>query len=575
MTRQVIRLSLLLLALVAGKGVAVEFITPQPLVDSVDTAVKSCRQADQLRVPMRTSGMDLVPLYANDYALETPEGSLFARNDLDVKLHLENDIRAQLDAYLSCDVPIMRGSQSMLNAVADITEADARTQMVGIYQHGFSNGADALVTRESIESVTDLSGARIAIQAHGPHLNYLNRILSDAREQVEDDGGEWEEPTLAYTEELVGLYGDTPGAALLEESSVDAAVVTATDGRTLTSGGEVGTGAEGSVKGAEIMLSSRSANRLISEVYVVRADYLKQNREQVRRFVKSLLNAEESVREDVVKQVIEWSSVAEALLEDPGAVEPARQLWRDVETVGLQGNIDWNTPDKRHSWKNLNDSVQSTLVDRGLLNSAYTLGSAEWNYNDFAGGIFDQRRSELPGFDNDKAASVVEEMRSGKGLEENALVEFEIHFEPNQTRFASDDYQDEFDEVLEQAATYGGAVLTVEGHSDPLNYLKKKHNGASAQELKSIRQATRNLSMSRATEVRDALLSYAREQGESMDKSQFVTMGHGIDEPKTGMCDGDPCAPETKAEWKSNMRVVFRVVNVEAEADTFTPANSW
>lgn len=575
MMRAAPRALLLGAAFVAGTVQAVEYTDPRPLVDQMDPTIQSCRQQDELRVPLRSSGVDLVPLYANNYQLDGADNGIFAKNELDVTLQLQNDIRRQVRDYLSCEVPIMRATQGMLNTVADLTEADERTRMVALYQHGFSNGADALVSRDSIRSTSDLSGATIVTQAFGPHLNYMHRIIRDARESAADDGESWKEPSILYTDDLMGLSGNTPGAALLEDRSIDAAFVTTADAQVLTSGGKVGTGAEGSVKGAEITLSTKSANRLISEVYVVRADYLEKNRDQVRRFVKALFNAEEKVREDVVKQVIDWEAVASILLNDSGATDDAADLWRGVETVGLQGNIDWATPDSPRSWKQVNDEIQNALVNQGLMSSAYAFQSAEWDYQSFAGNVFDQRRTELPGFDNNKASSVVDSMKKSGDLEGKALMKFEIGFEPNQKEFSARDYSEKFDKVLETAASYNGAVITVEGHSDPLNYLKKKHNGASSHQLKSIRQASRNLSMSRAMEVRDTVLAYAEEQDQAMDESQFVTLGHGINEPRTGMCGGDPCPPETEAEWRSNMRVVFRIVNVEAESSTFTPSNAW
>lgn len=561
--------------LVAGSAAAMDYVEGKPLAESLSPKVEACRSEDSLRVPLRSSGMDIVPLAANGYALETPDGSAFAKAGLEVILTPENDITRQVQAYLACDMPVMRGTQGMINAVADLTEGDERTRMVAIYQHGFSNGADVLVVRPSITVPADLSGATIVIQAQGPHLSYMNRILADAKQAVESAGDTWEEPDIRYTEDLRGLEGSTPASAFLGDGSIDAAFVIAPDARVLTSDGKGGTGAEGSVKGARILLSTKSANRVISEVYVVRADYLEANREQVRNFVDTLFTTEESVREDVVKQIVDWEAVGQYLLDDGGATLEAEQLWRDVETAGLQGNIDWSNPDKSRSWKSINDEIQSGLVRRNLMNSAYSLEMADFDYASLGDDLFDQRRTSLPGFDSSKTTQVVEDMKQSGTLDKQALIEFDINFDPNQKSFPPADYRDKFGRVVELASTYGGAVITVEGHSDPLNYLRQKHDGASQSQLRSIRQATRNLSMSRAIEVRDAVMGFAEEQGETMDKSQFVTLGHGITEPKTGMCEGDPCPPETEAEWLSNMRVTFRMVSVEAEASTFTPANSW
>ena len=86
-----------------------------------------------------------------------------------------------------------------------------------------------------------------------------------------------------------------------------------------------------------------------------------------------------------------------------------------------------------------------------------------------------------------------------------------------------------------------------------------------------IKQSARNLSLGRAQSVRDAIIGYANAQGIPMDPAQFATVGHGISQPNTGICGSDPCAPKNADEWRSNMRVKFRIIQVEAESDVFAP----
>ena len=52
-----------------------------------------------------------------------------------------------------------------------------------------------------------------------------------------------------------------------------------------------------------------------------------------------------------------------------------------------------------------------------------------------------------------------------------------------------------------------------------------------------------------------------------------TTVGRGITAPRTGLCGSTPCPPKTKDEWLSNMRVVFRIIQIEAEESVFTPLN--
>ena len=121
------------------------------------------------------------------------------------------------------------------------------------------------------------------------------------------------------------------------------------------------------------------------------------------------------------------------------------------------------------------------------------------------------------------------------------------------------------------SSTYGGAVITVEGHSDPMGYLRKKKENAIPFVLNQTKQSAKNLSKKRANEVRDAMVSYANSKKSVLDASQFAVIGHGIANPKTGVCGSDPCAPKTNNEWLSNMRVVFRIIQIEAEENVFTP----
>jgi len=84
--------------------------------------------------------------------------------------------------------------------------------------------------------------------------------------------------------------------------------------------------------------------------------------------------------------------------------------------------------------------------------------------------------------------------------------------------------------------------------------------------LKRTKQAAKNLSMNRALEVRNSIIKFARAKSVPLDESQFTVIGHGISNPKYGK-------PQTKEEWLSNMRVMFRIIQIEAEESVFEPLN--
>jgi outer membrane protein OmpA-like peptidoglycan-associated protein len=174
-------------------------------------------------------------------------------------------------------------------------------------------------------------------------------------------------------------------------------------------------------------------------------------------------------------------------------------------------------------------------------------------------------------FDPDAVAKIINSKAAAGGLDEASVIEIEIRFEPHQSTFDMSLHRSDFDRVVQVVSVYGGAVLTVEGHSDVLYYLKRRAGKATTAELKTIRQSAKNLSLSRANAVRDALIAHGEASGITLDKNQFVSVGHGIDNPSTGVENGEPIAPKDEEAWKSNMRVVFHVVPIESEATAFSP----
>jgi outer membrane protein OmpA-like peptidoglycan-associated protein len=149
-------------------------------------------------------------------------------------------------------------------------------------------------------------------------------------------------------------------------------------------------------------------------------------------------------------------------------------------------------------------------------------------------------------------------------LGEGELFSLEINFQPNQNSFPEDLYAGGFKKIVELAATYGGAVITVEGHSDPHKYNRLEKKGATQIELQRTKQAAKNLSINRAIAVRDSVISFAKSSGVPLDQSQFTVVGHGITQPKYPK-------PKTKEQWLRNMRVVFRIIQIEAEDEAFIP----
>jgi ABC-type taurine transport system substrate-binding protein/outer membrane protein OmpA-like peptidoglycan-associated protein len=564
-------LGALLSVFVSGIAVAEpQFVKSPPLAEVIKVKVGEVKKSDETLVPLITWGGDIATIVGNGNSVTTADGSIFATRKLKLKLKRMDDFKKQVEQFMSGETPYLRGTMGMINMAAGVLDRDPRTKPVVIYQMTWSAGGDCLVVKQGIRTVKDLKGKTIALQAYGPHVDYLGTVLKDAGLSTKD-------VTIRWTKDLTGSE-NTPGEAFTRKD-VDAAFVIIPDGLMLTSKGTTGTGAEGSVKGAKILMSTKTANRIIADVYAVRSDYFQANKDKVQAFVHGLLLSEQHLkllvkakksRMQEFKSMI--SSSAKILLDSEQATGDAEALYGDCEYVGFAGNVKFfGDPNWPRNMTNLTGSIQTTLISLGLLQKNVALAQSKWNYEQLREGLVGVAQVETPRFKADEVAKIVEKKRAAGALSEGELFSFEIFFKPNQNTFSTEMYSDEFDKVVDLASTYGGAIIIVEGHSDPMGYLRKKKQKAQDVMLKRIKQAAKNLSLTRATTVRDSIMAHAKSKGVSLDPTQFTVVGHGIMQPKTGMCGEDPCPPKTKEEWQSNMRVAFRIVQVEAEESVFSP----
>lgn len=563
-------LSLIMLAVTTLVS-AVEFIQPQPFAISLKDTVKvGSVSSGTVELPIISWGADIATIYANGNERSTTSSSLFGQSGLSFKLVREDVFSRQVEKYMSGQTPYLRGTLGMVNLAGDILSRDPRTRPIVIAKLSDSAGGDALVVKESIRKVSDLKGKTIVLQAYGPHIDYLSRILRDAGLSLSD-------VKVLWVRDLTGT-ANTPGEAF-RQKNVDAAFVITPDALALTSNGAVGTGAEDSVRGARVLMSTKSANKVIVDVYAVRADYLKENRTKVEAFVGALLKAQEKVNtlmangksnEDAHQSLMRSS--AKLLLDSEAATSDVAGMYGDAQLALFNGNKSFFTD--RNNVRRFDVIAKESLAgvkNFGLVSGAVGLTAQQWDYDGLRSVIGQVKAAETTRFNEQAAAATVNKLQRENRLAEGELYSFEVHFAPNQNSFSAELYKDAFNRVIELASTYGGALITVEGHSDPMQYLKSMKAGESALVLGQIKQAAKNLSYSRAQSVRDAILGYAKNKSINLDASQFVVAGHGISMPNTGMCGELPCAPKNEAEWRSNMRVVFRIVQVEAESSVFKP----
>jgi ABC-type nitrate/sulfonate/bicarbonate transport system substrate-binding protein/outer membrane protein OmpA-like peptidoglycan-associated protein len=540
----------------------VQYTEALPLTQIVSKGSSPCKDEKILQVPMITWGADIATVLANGNQIETQGQSIFEKLGLKLTLKRDDIFANQVASYLECKTPFLRGTLAMVQMAAEVLNQDSKTKPIVFYQMSWSAGGDALVVKDSIKTPRDLKGKTVVLQTYGPHVDYLGKILTDAGLKLSDVKIKW-------TKDLTGTSQSPVNA--LYKSDVDAVLVIIPDALKLTSNGKVGTGSEDSVKGARILLSTKSASRIITDVYAVRADYYAAHKLEVMKLAQGLLKAQEELQNlfknkitkgDEYKKTL--TGAAKILLDSEQAISDVEGMFQDAFFTGWADNVKFFKDLKNpRSFIQLNSEIQATLLGLNLISKKVDVASVNWDFAELKKDLKNTSESAAPKFNIEKVSQVAEKSAGGE------LFSFEVRFKPNQNSFVPAEYNDAFKKAVDFAATYAGAIMTIEGHTDPLGFLKKKKEGENNLVLSRIRQSAKNLSLSRANAVRDSLLQFAKNKGVSVDPSQFAIVGHGIDKPKTGLCGMDPCAPSSENEWLSNMRVEFRMIQVEAEESAF------
>ena len=142
-------------------------------------------------MPHITWGGDIHTVHANGGKAVTTQASIFGKAGLSLKLGREDVFAKQLDAYLRCDTPYLRGTAGMTAMAAAAANRDPRTKMVVVYQLTWSAGGDALVIKGGICSPKDLKGKTVALQSYAPHVDYLGKVLADSGLSLKDVRLKW------------------------------------------------------------------------------------------------------------------------------------------------------------------------------------------------------------------------------------------------------------------------------------------------------------------------------------------------------------------------------------------------
>jgi len=562
-------------------------------------------------VPFLTWGGDVATFYANG-GLETKAGSVYNKLGLKLKLTPGDDFIQQVRDYATGKSPYLRGTFEQVTQAADVIGNNPQTKPKMIMQLTWSAG-DHIVARASLKSLNDLKGKKIALQQGGPHVGLLNDALKTA-------GLTWKDITVVWAKDLAASDLTTltsPANLFRADKTIDAACVISTDMIGLCGGlKDKGGTAEGNVKDSHVLLSTAQMSRSIADVYCVRTDYFNKHQDAVEKFVAGYLKGSEDlmamkkVYNDGKGKSPEYMAVlkltqsiyGEKLF--PTLEIDTHGLVSDATFVRLPGNISFfEDAGNLSGFAPKQTSALDLMIGLGLIKNRYGFDPPRLDWKKIAtvAGITYVGQTAGTGRIKGEIDTFTEE------LDDSTIVTFVIKFEPNQNDFSADTYGAEFKRVIESASRFGNAVFAVRGHSDPTATLrsflkagmekgiitrsgKPESQGGKGYEYQlrgkpldltqttallaeiqagnfvgssenptDVLNSALNLSLTRAEQVKAAIVDYAKKHGHNLDESQIKPQGVGIREPVNPK-------PTSMAEAKENMRVEFRLIKVPAEA---------
>lgn len=568
--------------------------------------VGDVKSSGQIQAPFIVWGGDVATFHANG-GLKTASDSIYGKQGLSLSLVPGDDFIQQVRDYMSGKSPLLRGTFRMMGMASEVIGSDPRTKGVVLFQMTWSAG-DHAVARDRLKTIKDLKGAKVCLQRGGPHEGLLDDLLKDA-------GLTWDDVSVVWAKDLTGS-DQSPAALFRADQSIDVCFVISPDMLGLTSGLQsVGTGLEGTVKGARVLASTAERSRSIADVYVVRKDFYDANREWCEKFTAGYLKACEEVVD--MKKLYETSGSTsfESLLKMaqdiygkdvlPTIADDAYGLILDCAFVGYPGNVKFfRDANNASGFEAFQKSALDLAQVRGYatVRAGLTPNTLNWESAGFTQYLTKLDATQQERFRAEAVLGEIEALNAGGQLDENTIYEFSINFAPNQESFSASQYGIEFQKVVELSEKYGNAVVAVRGHSDPTKILleavqagmqkgilrrtgssgnftyylngteldltqvdmlsetirRGEFDGVAGLNPRETMQAALNLSRKRAEAVKDAILQFASQNNLDLDQSQIQPVGVGIAEPVIPK-------PTNMAEAEKNMRVEFRLIRVNPE----------
>lgn len=454
-----------------------------------------------------------LPIVAANHGFAPNTESVFYKKyGFKVNLKLIDDPVTARDAYASGESHILWGTLDMMVLFAGELMKDSRISPRIYQQIDWSNGGDGMVVRSKISSIQDLRGKTVVYAQNSPSQYFLNNLLLVS-------GIQPSEVKHKYTNTAFEA-----AAAFVSDPSIDACVSWAPDIYNIPE----------KVKNTRILTTTSEANKVIADVWAVRADFAKDHPDIVKGLVAGIFDGMRTIKDSTAKvTAMQWLAEGYGM-----TLDDIKGMQYDAHVTNFAENKDFflnaSSPSNfERTWKN----ITFVYKELGLISTPVRFDEVM----DFsiikaldAEGTFKDMKNEY--------VSTFSPTSYSKVQAEKPILTQTIHinffpnsaniFEPQHDDFGKPIkntlYDPAADATLEKVARlvgqYDRAIVAIIGHTD--NSMKGRVPET----------AVLQLSQDRANGVKNALIGKYK-----FDPNKFIVEGKGWNEP------ADPADPTNQA----------------------------
>jgi ABC-type nitrate/sulfonate/bicarbonate transport system substrate-binding protein/outer membrane protein OmpA-like peptidoglycan-associated protein len=462
-----------------------------------------------IRIPLDTWGGYAALFAANGGAKPSKDSLFYKKGKFAVELVSEESASQQLSGYASGRYPIIWAPMDSLPVLYDALKGDRRIvpKVLGLFD--WSSGGDGIIVKNTIKRPADLKDRVILTSSNSPFSFLLLWYLAQNGLNPQDvkvvwiDDGEKAFEAFKGDDRIVAWVSWTPF------------ITDATD-----------PASPNYVPDTRLLISSRDANQLIADTYVVRNDLLQDKPEMMTAFVEAMIEGSQSIDANAYRAMADFYKL-------PGGESDAKAMLRDVHVANWPESLMFFDADNQIGANKIFLLAQEYYKQAGALpeNASY---DPERVLTDSviakitAKGLFAGQKNRIANSFNEKAAFDIADLENQRVVLTNDVrLYFEaqrIDFDPSANTVEAKENMKQLALVAEQTKFLSTTIVKLIGHLDTAKVEEFRAKGK--QEFIAASAQAKLLSKKRAEFVKKTLVERYK-----VDADRIVTEGRGWDEP--------------------------------------------